>query len=43
MALYSENGFFRLTYNDGAIFEGINSNVLINGWGRFIAANGRVS
>jgi hypothetical protein len=38
-----ENGFFRLVYNDGAIFEGINKNGFRNGWGRYIDKNGNIT
>jgi hypothetical protein len=31
-----ENGFFRIVYDHGAIFEGINKNGLRDGWGRYI-------
>ena len=31
-----ENGFFRIVYDDGAIFEGIKKNGLRDGWGRYI-------
>ena len=39
----AENGFFRLVYNDGAIFEGINKNGYRNGYGRYIDVNGNVT
>jgi hypothetical protein len=38
-----ENGFFRLVYNDGAIFEGINKNGFRHGWGRYIDKDGNVT
>ena len=37
-----ENGFFRLVYDDGAIFEGINKNGFRYGWGRYIDKNGNI-
>jgi len=39
----TENGFFRLVYDDGAIFEGINKNGFRNGYGRYIDTNGSVT
>jgi len=39
----AENGFCRLVYNDGAIFEGINKNGYRNGYGRYIDVNGNVT
>jgi hypothetical protein len=39
----NENGFFRLVYDDGAIFEGINKNGFRNGWGRYIDKNGNIT
>ena len=38
-----ENGFFRLVYNDGAIFEGINRKGFREGWGRYINTNGYIT
>jgi hypothetical protein len=37
-----ENGFFRLVYKDGAMFEGINKNGFRNGWGRYIHQDGHM-
>jgi hypothetical protein len=36
-----ENGFFRLVYNNGAIFEGINKNGR-RSFGRYIDTNGNI-
>jgi hypothetical protein len=41
--LKKEKGFFRLVYNDGAIFEGINENGYRGGWGRYIDSDGEHS
>jgi hypothetical protein len=38
--LKKEKGFFRLVYNDGAIFEGINEHGYREGWGRYIDSDG---
>ena len=37
-----ENGYFRIVYNDGSIFEGFNENGKRNGYGRNIDKFGKV-
>ena len=37
-----KNGYFRIIYKDGSIFEGFNENGKINGYGRKIDKFGKV-